>query len=99
MKIILFLTLTSLVFGQKYDMEKYRQQLIVFCSGVIKNVCTKENLEFGNTIFQNRLHELQEEASRKQKLLREAEQNRRIQIVQQAKLLQLLRKHFLDRHL
>ena len=85
--------------AKKNDTEKYKQQLIAFCSGVIKNVCTKENLGFGKTIFQNRLHEIQEEACRKQKLLREAEKHRRIQIVQQEKFLQLLRKHFLDRHL
>ena len=99
MKIILILTLTSLVLAQTHMMDKYKQQLIFFCSGLIKNVCTKENLEFGNTIFQNRLNQIKEEAFRKKILSMKAERNRKKKERRKEILIQLFRRHSLDRHL
>ena len=80
-------------------MDKYKQQLIVFCSGLIKNVCTKENLEFGNTIFQNSLNQIKEEAFRQKILSMKAERNRKKKERRKEILIQLFRRHFLDRYL
>ena len=93
MKIILFLALA------KFNMDKYKQQFDQLCSGDTKNICTKENIEFGKQYYQNRVKELQEDAIRKRKLFREAEKTRRIQQIEKNRFLQLLRQHFLDRHL
>ncbi len=92
MKLIVILTLTSLVVAQKFNMDKYKQQLDLLCSGENKNICTKENLDFGRQFYQNRIRMMQREKYR----LIKAE---KLHKIQQQRLLHLLRKHFLDRHL
>ena len=99
MRILLFLAFTCFVVAQKISHEKYLEQLREFCSGIIKNVCTKENLELGQKIFENRFKEIQEEAIRKQKLSRKSQRIRKMKQMEQRRLLNLYRRHFLDRHM
>ena len=99
MKIILYLALACFVAAQKFNMDKYKQQFKELCTSDTKNVCTKENIEFGKQYYQNRVKELQEDAIRKQKQLKKAEKTRRIQQINNVRMQQLLRQHFLDRHL
>jgi hypothetical protein len=98
MKIILFFVFTSLVTTQ-FNIDQYKHQFEIFCSGVNKNVCTKETLKLGIKFYQSRLKEINEDNLRKQQLLREAKKNRRIQQMKEERLLQIIRERFLDRHI
>ena len=69
------------------------------CTGQIKNVCIKENLEHGQHIYEILFNAIQKEAIRKIKLFKKAEKLRRIQQMKENRMLQMLRERFLDRHL
>ena len=98
MKIILFLVFTSLVTAQ-FNIDQYKNQFENFCSGINKNVCTKETLKLGIEFYQSRLKEIYEDNLRKQQLLREAKKSRRIQQMKEERFVQILRERFLDRHI
>lgn len=78
----------------------FNDQLNIFCSLMqVKNVCTKENLELGEKIFQERFNEIQKEAILLKTYLQKAERIRKIQQMKERKMLQMLRERFLDRHI
>jgi hypothetical protein len=105
MKIILFSVLAIFVLCSQFvaaninNSDKLTNQFDLFCSGVNKNVCTKDLLEFGREFFLRRLKEIENEAIRRRKQQRQNERNRRMRIIKEKILLKILRERFLDRHL
>ena len=104
MKIILFSLFAIFVLCSRFvtaniNSEKLTNQFDLFCSGVNKNVCTNDLLEFGREFFLKRLKEIINEAIRRRKQHRKEERNRRIRLIKEKILLKILRERFLDRHL
>ncbi len=98
MKIILF-SLFAIFVTASNNSENMIIQFDLFCSGVNKNVCTNELIQYGSDFFFRRLKEIAKEATRRRKKQRQDERKLRIKQIREQLLLTSLRERFLDRHL
>ena len=98
MRIALLFVFASVVVAN-FNYNKYKQEIDDFCSGTNKKVCTKDTLEYGKRFFLSRLNELQREISNRKILISKARKIYLVQKIRQDRYLQMLREHFLDRHL
>ncbi len=98
MKIILF-SLFAIFVTASNNSDKMTNRLDLFCSGVNKNVCTNELIQYGSDFFFRRLKEISNEVIRRRKKQRQDERKLRIKQIREQQLLTSLRERFLDRHL
>ena len=81
------------------NLHKTYSDLQSFCGGKYRDFCSEEHMNLSVKFLQDQLEQIKKNVEKLEKEERKAESKRRRNRLREEKMVQMLRQHFLDRHI